>query len=157
MCPESALVVKELKSRGVTIITYSTEDILYKNQPFNLTKNDLVVGDFKWVHMSLKQLGIPIPDPPDYPKCLEHLLHRKIWISTLGEVETYCKTAKDNIFLKPAKDAKDFNGLIEPKDGMLWYVLEKFPRDYPVACSELIDIVSEYRVYVVNCEIKGIC
>ena len=40
---------------------------------------------------------------------------------------------------------------------MLWYIMEQFPRDTPVICSECITMISEYRVYVVNGEIKGIC
>ena len=97
-----------------------------------------------------------MPIPQDYPECLKHLLHRKIWTTTLGEVEKYLQTATDSIFIKPASDIKAFNGLIEPQDQMLWYVLEQFPRNLEVCCSELVEFVSEYRVYCINGEIKGI-
>ena len=101
----------------------STDDIIY--QPLQLTKNDLVIGDFDWTRRSMKWLKRSMPEAPDYPKCLEHLLNRKLEITTLGSVQT--KLEEDptkEIFVKPAKDTKAFNGLVEPKDQMLWYVIE---------------------------------
>ena len=39
---------------------------------------------------------------------------------------------------------------------MLSYLVESFPLDFPVLCSELIDMISEYRVYCIDGAIKGI-
>ena len=152
--PEGKLVAEEMKSRGIPVVFKTSEEIFRKEFP--LTLDDLVVGDFDWIRKSMKQLGIPMPIAPDYPQCLEHLLNRKIWFTTLGEVEEYLKTTTKDIFIKPAVDVKAFSGLIEPKEQMLQYVLEQFPRSFPVVCSELAEFVSEYRVYVVNGEIKGV-
>jgi len=31
------------------------------------------------------------------------------------------------------------------------------PKDTPIFCSEIVEFVSEYRVYVAYGEIKGVC
>ena len=84
MSPESRLVSEELTIRNIPVVFLTTEEIL-ANKFEGLTSDDLVVGDFTWTKAALTKLGIPLPTPPDYPKCLEHLLNRKIWRSTLGE------------------------------------------------------------------------
>ncbi|CAJ1334539.1 unnamed protein product [Effrenium voratum] len=159
-------VVEELKSRGVEVHLRTTESMLAK--PFPLTKDDLVVGDFDWTRIALKQLGCPMPAPPDYPKCLEHLLHRKIWQSTLGEVRDQLAALPSHIehqvFIKPAMDTKAFSAIIEPKEQMLGTLLDgipgaldPLPAEMPVHCAEVIDMISEYRVYVVEGEIRAVC
>ncbi len=113
----------------------------------------MVVGDHTWAKMSLKWLGIPLPDAPDYPDCLKHLLHRKIWLTTLGDL---LDREDKNYFIKPAEDIKAFSGFVESKDMMMKYLIESFPLHFPVLCSELIDMISEYRVYCIDGAIKGI-
>jgi hypothetical protein len=66
------------------VVLLSTLDVIYKRIKF--TRGDLVVGNFDWTRIAARQLGIELPTPPDYPECLSHLLHRKIWRSTLIEV-----------------------------------------------------------------------
>lgn len=114
MPKESAIVIKELNRRGIDVYTKTTEDIL--SIPLPLNRNDLVVGDFDWTRMALKQLKIEMPNPPDYPECLQSLLKRKVWKSNLGEVKKILATTTNNIFIKPASDIKAFNGLVEPME-----------------------------------------
>ena len=93
-------------------MTLSTEDFF---QLENLTTNDLVVGNFDWTRVAIKQLHLSLPTPPDYPECLSHLLHRKIWRSTLKEVKDYLDSMHEgSVFIKPAYDAKIFSAIIEP-------------------------------------------
>ena len=45
---------------------------------------------------------------------------------------------------------------------MLKYMLDpntdiNVPKDTPIFCSEIVEFVSEYRVYVAYGEIKGVC
>jgi len=63
-----------------------------------------VVGDFDWTKYALNKMGIKLPTPPDYPKCLKHLLNRKIWETTAGEMEEFLKTVgdKETYFIKPS-------------------------------------------------------
>jgi len=69
-----------------------------------------------------------------------------------------------SVFIKPAATAKAFAAIVEPRDQMLDTlidgipdVLDGLPRSTPVHCSELVDMVSEYRVYVVDGAIRSIC
>jgi hypothetical protein len=45
---------------------------------------------------------------------------------------------------------------VEPKEQMLWYVLEEFGPSVQVVVSEVVDIVTEYRVYCIKGEVVGI-
>lgn len=109
-----------------------------------------------------------MPEPPDYPECLKHLLHRKIWSSTLGEIEIYLLVPSEDkpeqIFIKPSHDTKAFSAIIEPKDQMISalingipFVMDPLSADMPVHCSEVVEMISEYRVYVINGSIRSIC
>jgi len=51
---ESAVAVRELEKRGLPYIGKSTEDL--RDEPFSLTRNDLVIGDTDWTRRSLKSL-----------------------------------------------------------------------------------------------------
>eukprot|EP00658_Telonema_sp_P-2_P011890 TRINITY_DN1454_c0_g1_i2.p1 TRINITY_DN1454_c0_g1~~TRINITY_DN1454_c0_g1_i2.p1 ORF type:complete len:234 (+),score=74.39 TRINITY_DN1454_c0_g1_i2:91-792(+) len=126
---------------------------------------DRIVGNHMWTRTACTQLGMANPEPPDYPECLEHLLHRKIWTSTLGEMANYVQTAEHQTFIKPAVDAKTFSAVIEPQDQMLEVFLNGIPGttmhahppEMSVFCSEVVDMVVEYRVYVVNGEVRAVC
>ena len=131
-----------------------------------------MVSAIPWyVDTALEVLGIPIPVPSDYPTCLSHLLGRKIWKSTLGQVEADLLDGKfQEIFIKPAEGAKGFSGMCVcgPFDEQIsgeWGLLnpEIYPlvsssggRLMPVHCSETVDMNSEYAVYVVNDYIRHI-
>ena len=97
--PDYKVVAEELSGRGIPVLAC-------RNVPGDLTKDDLVVGDFSWTREALKQLGIPMPSPPDYPDCLRHLLHRRVWQSTLGQVRAFLKSNAHErpaqVFIKPA-------------------------------------------------------
>jgi hypothetical protein len=161
--PDYALVAEELKNRGIHVIVKSTEQIL--RQPLPLTRNDLVVGNFDWTKIALQQLRIEMPRPPDYPHCLRHLLKRHVWRSTLGEVQLYLReNASAKVFIKPAENVKAFAAIVEPKDQMLDTLLEgipdvlhSLPATFPVYCSDVVDMISEYRAYVVAGTIRSIC
>jgi hypothetical protein len=66
--PESAVCVREFEKRGITYLAYATEDLIM--QPFQLTKQELVVGDFDWTRRAMRALKRKMPAAPDYPKCL---------------------------------------------------------------------------------------
>jgi hypothetical protein len=155
-------LAKELRSRGIEVVWRDFEDFLVRPQ---VTPSDLVVGNHLWTRTALKQLGIPVPTPPDYPDCLKHLLHRRIWTTTLGEALNHVRKAQGQTFVKPAVDAKTFSAVIEPRDQMLELFLtgvqgttmKPHAPETPVFCAEVVNIVTEYRVYVVNGEIRACC
>eukprot|EP01106_Pelomyxa_sp_JSP_P007699 TRINITY_DN2246_c0_g1_i15.p2 TRINITY_DN2246_c0_g1~~TRINITY_DN2246_c0_g1_i15.p2 ORF type:complete len:218 (-),score=91.13 TRINITY_DN2246_c0_g1_i15:74-727(-) len=108
-----------------------------------------------------------MPTPPDYPQCLRHLLHRRVWQSTLGGVREWLRApenARAGVFVKPAADAKAFAAIVEPKDGMLDTLLDgmpgviaKMPASTPVWCSDIVDMVAEHRAYVVDGRVRALC
>lgn len=166
--PDYQLVADELTKRNIPYVTKTTDEIL--DNPLPLTKDDIVIGNFDWTNIAVKQLGLEMPIPPDYPICLKHLLHRKVWESTLGEVQHYLLENKDSnngrrddIFIKPALNAKAFAAIIEPKDGMIDTLINGIPgvllgldKSLPVFCAEIVDMISEYRAYVTNGKIVDV-
>lgn len=154
--PESKAVEDEMKSREIPVFRFSAEDIVFYGLK-SLTKVDLVVGDSQCIKKALKDLKITLPEPPDYPKCLNYLLKRKIWKTTLGNIEKELKEMNeiDEVFVKPSNQSKLFSGLILNED-WLKYLLEEYPSNTPIFCSEKVQFLSEYRVYVIQGEIKGI-
>jgi hypothetical protein len=157
MSPETKAVIEELKLRSIYFDTRTTEDIVLFGKPLPLDKSDLVVGDFDWTRIALNQLGIPMPKVPDYPECLKYLLNRNVWKSTLSELKEYFVSGRQiQIFIKPAENIKAFSGLIANND-WIDYLIEEFSPAFSIFCSELVDFVSEYRVYIVNWEIKATC
>jgi hypothetical protein len=153
--PESALVVEEMRRRGVPVAVLTSEEFL--QQPPVLTRADFVVGDFSWTRAALRMLGVPMPAPPDYPACLRPLLHRRVWMSTLGEVHVQLLAdPARQLFIKPAADIKAFAGLVASVD-WLPYLLEQHAPALPVVCSELVEMVAEYRAYVVLGELRAVC
>lgn len=151
--PENAMVLAELTARHVPCVVLTTEQFLAHP---SLTEHDLVVGDFDWTRAALQRLRRPFPVACDYPPCLRHLLHRRIWESTLGDVAAQLAGGAAAMFIKPAVDTKAFSGLVASVD-WLAYLREQFPASFPVLCSELVHIVSEYRVYVVHGAVRSVC
>lgn len=107
-----------------------------------------------------------MPEAKDYPDCLKHLLYRKIWSSTLGEIKD--KLTSDpgyKCFIKPSEELKAFCGGLANLDEINMYLdgipgvpeLKTFPRSFPVHCSEAVKMVAEWRVYIVHGEIKAVC
>ena len=162
LSPEGELVASVLTEQGIPYETYPTEHILAS--PLPLEGNELVVGDFDWTRNVTLQLGIPLPPPPDYPSCLSHLLYRNVWESTLGQVEESLlqdgggegEKELEGVFIKPKEDGKAFSGLLA-STGWMEYLLAQFPRDFPVWCSDVVDMVAEYRVYVVEGVVRAVC
>lgn len=164
----------DLESRSIPVVVLKTPlgdeswaDLLHLElRDLGLGPSDLIVALPSWVDVTLEELRIPVPAPPDYPDCLQHLLHRRVWKSTLGGVQTTLADAKggDQFFIKPAEGAKGFSGTIvtAPVDDMLNMLLDRsiFPNlgaDLEVHCSEVVDMNSEYAVYVVDGVVRATC
>lgn len=124
-------------------------------------------GDFEFTKAAARAIGVPFPEPPDYPPCLAPLLHRQLGTATLGEMPARVREAaatNDSVFIKPAGDVKAMGAIIEPQDGMLDFYLAGEPGlqhaispSFPVFWAEVVDMRDEYRVYVVNGEVRTVC
>ena len=151
---EEQLVVEELTERVISISFYTEKRIQRRQLP--LDNQSLVVGDMSCVLGALKQLGIPEPLINDYSACLNYLMYRKTWISTVYQLEkrfVYGRYAP--IFAKPATHRKRFIGCAFETEYDL-YKIHGVSRQEKLLCSEVVSWVSEYRVYVVNSEIRSV-
>jgi hypothetical protein len=102
----------------------------------------------------IDKLGVNYPPFDCYPQVLQPYYGRRITKSTLGEVRRQFDKDHQPVFVKPIKP-KEFNGTV------LTSMLELIPLvtkkdDIPVYVSEPIDIVSEFRVYVMDKDILGV-
>ncbi|MBV6623369.1 MAG: ATP-grasp domain-containing protein [Rivularia sp. (in: Bacteria)] len=151
---EEQLVSEDLTERGIPIHFYTEKRITRRQLP--LDNQSLVVGDMACVLGALKQLGIPEPLVNDYPACLNYLMYRKTWISTVSELERRLLSGMyPPIFAKPATRRKRFTGCVFETE----YDLSKIygvSRQEKLLCSEVISWMSEYRVYIINSEIISI-
>ena len=166
-------VRQELVKRSIPVVDLVTprdaanwsELLRAELQLLGLGATDVVVALPNWVDVALEVLGIAVPVPPDYPECLAHLLQRKVWQSSLGDVEAALGAGEHTqLFIKPAEGAKAFSGTVVhgPADGMLAMLLDTsiFPAcgaALAVHCSEVKEMNSEYAVYVVDGKIRSIC
>lgn len=106
-------------------------------------KNDVIVAFFGPVKTRLHDFGIEVPNI-DYPKSISKYFGRKIWKSTIDTINSNPELW--NVFVKPINN-KTFNGRIvrQAKDligcGMCGL-------DQEVYVSEIVNFVSEYRVFV---------
>ena len=151
---EEQLVVEELERRGIPIFFYTVKQILRRQLP--LDRQSLVVGDLDCIRGALHQLDIPLPLLNEYPGSLATLLHRRIWRSTLGNLERSLVAGMTrSIFAKPANRCKRFTGFVLHDEGDL-YRVGNVSRQEQIFCAEVVSWLSEYRIYVVNSEIRSV-
>ena len=105
------------------------------------------VGVAGWlgdVWRGLKKLGKPIPPLLDYPEELREFLGREIRQTTLEEV----RQKVSPIFVKPLVDHKAFTGFVWTGDSFSRRHVVTHADETPVWVSEPIEIVSEYRSFI---------
>ena len=129
-------VRQELQARGITTVVLDTEPddpqweaaLRKELRRLDVGRDDVVVAWPSWVEVALDVLGIEVGGPLDYPSCVSHLLRRRVWTSTLGEVQRDLAEGKiEKVFIKPTVGAKSFNGLVAegPIDLMLNMLLDR--------------------------------
>lgn len=147
MCHESDLVARSLQRRGVKVELFTPKKIA--RRALSLAADTLVVGTIPVVQGALKQLGIEVLAPDDYPQALHAYLHRRTWRSTLRDVEFGVWEGAPVVFAKPADRLKSFTGRVFRGTDDLYY-LGAASRRQVVWCSEVVEWRSEYRVYVLR-------
>lgn len=151
---EERLVCQVLEQRGIPAQAYTRKRIDRRDLP--LDEHSFIMGATPSMHGAMKQLGIPIPLPNDYPKVLTHLLHRDIWLSTLGEVEQRVSAGSEEpVFIKPAERLKNFTGRVIESPSDL-YFMGNASRRQKVWCSQVVQWRSEFRAYVVGTDVVGL-
>ncbi|UJB69732.1 ATP-grasp domain-containing protein [Acaryochloris sp. 'Moss Beach'] len=151
---EEQQVVEELNRRKIPY-SFFTEKRIHRRQ-LPLGKHTLVVGNLPCILGALKQLNIPWPEPNDYPICLQDCLHRRTWQSTVSDLAIRLEKGDyPAIFAKPCSRRKQFTGAIFQSESDLAQV-SGVSKYEPLICSEVVNWRSEYRVYVVRSQIRGI-
>lgn len=151
---EEQRVVEALKQRKIPYSFFTEKRIRRRQLP--LDRHTLVVGNIPCVLGALKQLNIPLPEPDDYPVCLQDCLHRRVWQATVSDLVIRLEKGDyPAVFAKPYSRRKQFTGAIFQSEADLAPVLG-VSKNEPLICSEVVHWRSEYRVYVVQSQIRGI-
>ena len=101
------------------------------------------VGD---VLKALDRIGVKRPEPVDYPEVLQQYLCRKVWKGTASDVTSQTRP----LFIKPVQH-KLFTGFVwRPKNVESRSRLASVSEDEPVWISEVVDMRSEYRAFVLR-------
>jgi hypothetical protein len=151
---EESLLRSEFERRGIPITLYTMKRILRRDLP--ISPQTFISGDMDAMHGAMRQLGIPVPEPNDYPQCLLSYLHRKIWKSTLKDIEQGFLTENISfMFVKPADRRKNFSGKVFSSYEDFWH-LGNICRRQEVWCAEVVKWRSEFRVYVIDNKIVSV-
>ncbi len=151
---EEKLVAEEVTRRGIPFECSSIKKLRRRQVP--LSPQTLVVGDIDCLHIALQQLEVPIPKGESYPSVLSHQLHRRVWPSTFGEEEArFHSSFPDPMFIKPQVRRKLFTGkIVEREDD--FEELSGISALEPVVCSDVVTWMAEYRVYVIEDEVRAV-
>lgn len=145
---EEGLLTEGLRRRGIPVRHYTIKRIHRRQLP--LGPDTFVAGDTDAMHGAMRQLGIEVPAPDDYPVALRTYLHRDVRISSLGEVERAFESGVlAPTFVKPADRRKGFTGEVLYSERDI-AALGNVSRRQRVWCSEVVRWVAEFRVYVVD-------
>lgn len=103
-----------------------------------------IVGSVEAVTKAFATQRLPLPLPLGVPPALQYYAP-KSRVMTLGEF--YLDTQVP-IFVKPATIAKLFDGGVIENQHNKRHILGEYPDAVPVRVAEVLDIQSEYRVFV---------
>lgn len=119
-----------------------------------LTREMLVVGGVPIVQKAFAKLGIPFPSLPSLPSALEQYSKRRIWEARLRDVRELADSGQE-VFIKPAANKlKQFPGHVIRNYADL-AVTAGIDDDASVVCADVLEMVSEYRVYVTQGSVVG--
>ncbi len=134
------------REMGFEIVEFETYDTLKKSEI-----NDVIVGYSGPIETRLYDFGVRIPDI-DYPESIFDYLGRKIWKSTINTINN--NPDLWNVFVKPVR-RKSFKGrVVRGVKDLIGCGATN--GDQEVYVSEILNFVSEYRVFVRYGEIVDI-
>jgi hypothetical protein len=131
-----------------THLIYNQNDI-YKIKDFG--KDVVMCGFIEDVCLALKTINVEKPKAIDYPESLKSFLKREIKETTIGEL----KKLNNPYFIKP-KQHKLFTGFVYDGSEKRKRLIVDQPDNTEIYFSEPINIVSEYRTFVLNNEIQDV-
>jgi ATP-grasp domain, R2K clade family 2 len=146
--PEERDLVNGLGHRNIPVELFTSKRLARRQVPIG--RDTLVAGEVPVVLGALRQLGIKPPPDNDYPNCLRHLLYRRVWTGTVRRLKAELfRGAGPPVFAKPSGRRKRFTGRVFNSPSDLIH-LEGASSTTSTHCSEVVDWVSEYRVFVVR-------
>lgn len=117
--------------------------------------HSLFVGSVEGVRQILELSGKTLPEPDYYPKVLGKYMSRQVWDGTPHAVMIEVAQGH-SVFAKPKNEWKSFTGQVfDRHDGM--GLIASLDDDMELWVSEVIDIDSEFRVYVQSGEVVATC
>ena len=135
------------KKMGFEIVLFDNLDEVAST----MNREDIVVGGIATVRRNLKALNIAC-DEINYPKEIRKYLGRKIWFSDMDTV-----ASKPNlwpVFVKSVEGKKIVGRVIRTVTDLNG--LGSSFENPPVICSEVVDFVSEWRVFVRYGRVEGV-
>lgn len=143
-------VIRYLEEQNLPFEHFTAKQI--QRGKIDIDSQCVVIGGIPSIMTALDRIGTQRPQAVNYPKELKNYYHRKIWKQTLSKALVDQKSGFD-YFIKPERDFKSFTGFrlqeIEGQ-GKLRRAFNKFGPNYSIDCSEVVEFVSEYRVYIVD-------
>jgi len=149
---EESLLSDYANSLGIPVVTKSIKQISRGNIDFD--SSTLVAGNVPFMMHAMRLFRIPVPEHVPYPKILSPWLGRSVWQeNTLHVLLSKIDKTGIPLFIKPSKGWKNFTGFVVTgsHDSNLYGIKKK----QPVWVSDHVNIVSEWRTYVVHGNIAG--
>lgn len=143
-----------LEEMGYKVIAFDGDDMesTLANKVID-PKNDICIGSVQATTKFFELCGIETLKYLGYPEQLTNYLGRKVELTNFGSL------SKEDMpyFVKPATDVKMFTGDVVSNETHLKYMVQfdGCKDDTLVYKSELVDFVTEYRVFVSHGKIYG--
>lgn len=141
---DALLIERDFQRRGL-----ATERFIPKESERSqliLDRTCLVAGDVKCVQRSLRQLGVAVPEPDDYPLAFRHLLGRNVSATTFRHA--MAAAARGPIFVKPRERVKKFTGFVMGTVEEC-YAAPHVSLSEAVWVSEPVRFLTEYRMFFI--------
>jgi hypothetical protein len=147
--PNFAQAVYGFRELGAEIVPYHGLDAVWDS----ITKEDIVLDYIDQCNAVFAKFGAT-PHIPDYPECLSGFLGRKVWTDTINSISMHEEKWSAGWFVKPRKD-KAFTGkTISSIHDLMG--CGNHAEDYEALCSEPLDILAEWRVFLYHGQILDV-
>lgn len=127
--------------------------LFYDINEVPVSKSNMVVTFIEDTSEYFKKLDVDVPFALNVPPCLEKFIKRDIEYMTMSE---FLEDPREPIFVKPASKGKPFPSGVIKKCSSKPLVLGELDPNELCMVSNVIEIISEYRCYVIKGILKAI-
>lgn len=111
-------------------------------------KEDILCSGFPLYRKVAEYVGLPQPFFESYPEVLKKFTDRSITETTLGQLYKNLTEEFKPFFVKPKNEVKLFTGIAVRGRMDLLKIPAAIPDNTELYVAEIVDFISEYRVYV---------